>query len=396
MENKYVFTLNNIALEITGEYQYLGIKLRPSGSFSLAVQELSDKASRAWFGISNIILKNKRMEIDRIFSLFDSLVTPIATYGSPLWLPYNIPKKCFETKTSMISAWDIFKSEIINQKCAKMALSVKKTTSRLAVLGELGRYPIFIPSLAQSLNYKLSLFSRKYTNKLIGHAIAEMEGLKSNNCDSWLTRVCNIEKILNIPTNVFYNKSSGKKLLTILKNRFDSIFIQKINEVKKTSLDPFDHNKLRTYRTLKSSFTREPYIDLVRNRNQRCFLSRLRVGSHNLRVETGRHTRPITPFAQRTCLYCCHRPSSTGPSPQPASCPPAPTDTEFHFLVQCPMFDYDRNCLFKRFESSNFQFSLLTPEEKFKVLLCPVNATYAKLVNRFIKMMFRDRENVKK
>ena len=176
-----------------------------------------------------------------------------------------------------------------------------------------------------------------------------MEGLKSNNCDSWLTRVCNIEKILNIPPNVFYNKSSGKKLLTILKNRFDSIFIQKINEVKKTSLDPFDHNKLRTYRTLKSSFTREPYIDLVRNRNQRCFLSRLRVGSHNLRVETGRHTRPITPFAQRTCLYCCHRPSSTGPSPQPASCPPAPTDTEFHFLVQCPMFDYNRNCLFKRF-----------------------------------------------
>ena len=40
-------------MEITDEYQYLGLKLRPSGSFNLAVQELNDKASRARLGISN-------------------------------------------------------------------------------------------------------------------------------------------------------------------------------------------------------------------------------------------------------------------------------------------------------------------------------------------------------
>ena len=76
------------------------------------------------------------MQIDKIFSLFDSLVTPVATYGSPIWLPYSIPKKCFETRTNMINSWETFKSELINQKCARMALSVKKTTPRLAVLGD--------------------------------------------------------------------------------------------------------------------------------------------------------------------------------------------------------------------------------------------------------------------
>ena len=80
MDKKCNFTLGVKNIEITDEYQYLGIKLRPSGSFSLAVQELNDKACRAWFGISNIIFKNKRMEVDRIFSLFDSLVTPVATW----------------------------------------------------------------------------------------------------------------------------------------------------------------------------------------------------------------------------------------------------------------------------------------------------------------------------
>ena len=64
LDNKYTFTLNEKKVEIVDEYQYLGLKLRPSGSMGVAVQELHDKASRAWFGISNVVFKNKRMEVD--------------------------------------------------------------------------------------------------------------------------------------------------------------------------------------------------------------------------------------------------------------------------------------------------------------------------------------------
>ena len=66
MKNKFNFTLNGQHLEITDQYQYLGIKLRLSGGLNFAVQELHDKASRAWFGISNIIYKNKRMETNKV------------------------------------------------------------------------------------------------------------------------------------------------------------------------------------------------------------------------------------------------------------------------------------------------------------------------------------------
>ena len=51
MENRFEFYLSGEKLEITDENQYLGIKLKPSGRFSVAVQELKDKASWAWFGI---------------------------------------------------------------------------------------------------------------------------------------------------------------------------------------------------------------------------------------------------------------------------------------------------------------------------------------------------------
>ena len=127
-----------------------------------------------------------------------------------------------------------------------------------------------------------------------------------------------------------FNPRFVRRAVSLIRNALRSCgldrFLDKINETKLSDLDQLDHNKLRTYRTYKSSFTREPYIDLIRNRNQRCFLTRLRTGSHNLRVELGRHTKPITPFAQRTCLYCNLRPHVPGRAPQgPAA------GSNFHF-----------------------------------------------------------------
>ena len=67
LSDKFSFTLCGEKLEITNEYQYLGLKLRPSGSMQTAVQELHDKATRAWFGISHINYKHKRMEVAKFW-----------------------------------------------------------------------------------------------------------------------------------------------------------------------------------------------------------------------------------------------------------------------------------------------------------------------------------------
>ena len=397
LDNIFNFTLGSQYLDITDQYQYLGIKIKPSGSFTLAVQELNDKASRAWFGIANIVFKNKRMQLDRIFNLFDSLVTPVATYGSPVWLPYTIPIKSLETRAGLLDYWEKIKCETIHQKCARISLSVNKNTSRLAVLGELGRYPLLLQSLAQCLNYKLSLFSRKNSNKLIGNTLREMETLNKTHSDTWLNRVEKIENLFKIPRSLLFNKISGKRIIKILKSQFDVHFLNKINEVKLSNHDLLDHNKLRTYKTFKSSFTREPYLDLVRNRNQRCYLSRLRVSSHRLQIELGRHTRPVTPVEKRYCQYCSPPPPRTCSPPPPSSpgtlpaAPPA-IDTEYHFVIECPMLDIERNCLFTRLGNHNPNFATFSKTEQFKTLLCPTTAENTKLIHRFIKNMFAKRE----
>ena len=97
------------------------------------------------------------MEMSKVFGIFDSLVTPIATYACEFWLPYLIGKAGFTSPEKLVDTWETFGCEILNQKCSKMFLSVHSKSSRLAVLGELGRYPLFISALSQCLNYKLAL-----------------------------------------------------------------------------------------------------------------------------------------------------------------------------------------------------------------------------------------------
>ena len=208
-----------------------------------------------------------------------------------------------------------------------------------------------------------------------------------------------------------YKKGLGKITTSSLKSQFDRYWLDSVNMTKtQTNQDPSDHNKLRTYRTYKSSFTREPYIDLIRNRNQKSSLTRLRTGSHFLGVEKGRWSRPVTPLSQRTCAYCsppttsasCSPPpasTNTSPPPPPASSstsppPPGPVDDELHFVMKCTRFDDERKIAFEEMSSLVPTFSNMSEQQKFKIFLCPTQPQTTKLANRLFKKMFDLREKI--
>ena len=135
----------------------------------------------------------------------------------------------------------------------------RKKTSRLAVLGELGHYPLLMNSFIQTLKYKWSI-TLQDGNSLIRDALFEMESFVDSGQDCWLTRVRKIEQLFNIPSFNRYCKS--KIVDTSIKKRvrslFDRFWLDEVNLVKPDS-NGTNHNKLRFYSTLKSSFSREPY-----------------------------------------------------------------------------------------------------------------------------------------
>ena len=150
-----------------------------------------------------------------------------------------------------------------------------------------------------------------------------------------------------------------------------------MNEINKVKLDSnnLDRNKLRFYKTFKGTFSREPYLDMVNNRNQRVWLSRLRVSAHHLQIEVGRWSRPPVPPSERVCRYCSD----------------ASIDSEDHFLHDCVTFVLKQNCFFTKLDTVVPGFLQLSRQHKILTMLCPTSIQATKLVSKFIGILFKAR-----
>ena len=372
--NNFVFAAGGAQIEIVDNYQYLGIKLKPSGSMHLATNELFTKANRAWFAISNVLYQHKKLAVHKALQLFDGLIKPIFSYATEFWLPFMMTKKSFESQFNILKFWESFQPELLNQKVCRLLLSVHKRCSRLAVLGELGRYPVFIPALRHCLKYQYHINSIDNTS-LISVALSDMK--INPQIDCWLSRVEKIKTLLNIKRLSGSPERVGLMIDKIIKSKFDRFYLDEINQ-QKLDNDGQDHNKLRFYNKLKASFKIEPYIVQIRNRNQRQWLSRYRTSAHALRIESGRYTRPVTPILERKCRFC--KSDSI--------------DDEEHFILFCNIFKIKRQCFLSRLNVLNPKFELMSCEDRLKFILCPPTIDIAKCVSKFLGIMTITRNEI--
>ena len=245
-------------------------------------------------------------------------------------------------------------------------------------MGELGQYPLWNKALSLVLKYDWHL-SNKVSMESISHSVVtEMRGMDTRGVDCWLTRVNKVKSLLGLkqlPGHLTHN-SIGKSISKSLNNLYDRFWLDSINKVQKNGcICPRDHNKLRFYKKIKGSFSVEPYMELVHNRNQRSFLTRFRVSSHRLRVETGRWTVPKTAYENRICVYC-----SSGS-----------VDSELHCITQCQLTEQNRNSLYNIIGNIDNTFVNLSNEQKLAYLLCPVDSLRAKFCNKYLGLVVKTR-----
>ena len=72
------FTVGGRELPITNRYKYLGTMLSASGSFTAAMENLSDRAKKAYFAVRKVLNK-LNFEPKVSLKIFDSLIKPILT-----------------------------------------------------------------------------------------------------------------------------------------------------------------------------------------------------------------------------------------------------------------------------------------------------------------------------
>jgi hypothetical protein len=126
--------IGNNPVSITNEYTYLGLKLTTNTTFTVANQQLSDKAKHALYQIrKNIDFHCLRPKL--ACKIFDSVISPILLYNNDF------------------TKWDKTGIEKTHLKFCKLYLGVNRKASNIASRGELGRLPLIIPIFKRTLNY---------------------------------------------------------------------------------------------------------------------------------------------------------------------------------------------------------------------------------------------------
>ena len=121
-------------------YKYLGITFSSRLKWSQALKTLSLQSKRALIKINAIFGKCGDMPISIGLELFDKLVVPILLYGSEVW-------GC-EYRDEI---------ELVQRKYCKILLGVSSNTSNDVVLGEVGRFPLYVMYVIRCVKFWLKV-----------------------------------------------------------------------------------------------------------------------------------------------------------------------------------------------------------------------------------------------
>ena len=131
-----------------------------------------------------------------------------------------------------------------------------------------------------------------------------------------------------------------------------------------------------TFCLYKTQFCLENYVNFFA-RAYRSFFTKLRISSHSLMIERGRHFHPKIPADQRLCKLCSLD----------------EVEDEFHFMVKCTSYADLRAELLSNI-SEIYDISNMSDNDIFLLLMGFKDYDTSKLVIKFVKSAFESRVSV--
>ena len=329
------FYMNGVKLDMVREYKYLGFLITPSGEISTGLNDLRDRAFKAYMKMKNDLGPCFNQDISILLNLMDSLVKPILMYASDFWgclkLPKNNPVENFHLTM------------------CKQILGVQKQTTNIGVLLELGRTPLSICAA------KFSVKNWERIRLGVGNEIlidAYKEGVES--WDLSIKSLLESNGMLNfyIDDPLYEHPFIFKKLYQRLFDNFHEVSFGEINK---------DSSKLRTYALFKTESGLEKYLTDVENVALRQQVTKLRLSNHRLAIETGRHNGIDQSI--RFCEFC-----------------PNEVEDEAHFLFQCSVLNHLRSRYLEPITRDIIGFEFFPVEFKLKAVMSEVKYDTCKFI----------------
>jgi len=358
--NTHVFKFNNQIISIANEYKYVGtiISSRTIDIFKKNYGHLAEKAENALFALKSYI-KNSVGQLQPSLSLktFDSQISPIMEYASEIW---------FSNK-------EVHDLEQIHLKYLKNTLHVKKSSSTTAVYAECGRFPLIIKQKCQVIKYwqRILKLDQGHVLRKAYNSLLELHSLGQVN---WCSHVKSVLEETQLAV-AWDDQNLDKKTYNILKEKLYKTFMDNcMDSINNPDLNP----KLRTYKLFKDEFRLETYLLSMKNLNHSLALARFRISSHNLRIETGRYTRPNkTPPDQRVCLYCSSQ----------------AIEDEMHFLLKCSLYQPERHTLFCKIKQIFPETPSLPDADQFSAIMSCKNSIVIDALGKFVYTCLKKRSD---
>ena len=169
-------------------------------------------------------------------------------------------------------------------------------------------------------------------------------------------------------------KNARSSIKKQLKKDYIRNWLKARNNTSEGSREKFTHKEV------KFDYQLEDYLKNIRNPAHRISMTKLRLGVHSLRIQTGKYENrgaPI-PVDGRTCLVCNR----------------GYIEDERHFLMYCPGYDNIRNELHSLLSTHDVVFKSLNDEGKIRYLLTLENETTSKIVGKYTYLMFQKRKDI--
>ena len=331
--SSFKFNLNGANVDIVQSYCYLGIIFSSCGSFTRACEALTSKALKAFYKFKQI---HPNDNVTLALKLFDTLVTPIATYCGSIWGVLCTGKNL---DIYDINFYDKAPLERLNIKLCKYLLGVNKFSVNHAVRGELGRFPMLINVLGMCTKFNKRV-SALPDNNLMKKSCIELAN-SLNNQDlydkhdiekrSWQSRVNHLSQI-----------GLGEQSKLLIQNIYSCLWS---DLMKNQTCD----NKLRTYAKFKKEFELENYVITVPLYKRKMF-TKVRISSHSLAIEKGRHKK-VPNSTSIKCNFCAQTKDNCTCNTFKyhrlcINCDVV--EDEKHFLCHCPIYTDIRKDFYNR------------------------------------------------
>ena len=335
---KHNFTIGPHSIEHTNNYRYLGLIINSNGKFNLAVNDLREKARRAFYAIKRQIPVEIPIRI--WLKLFESVIEPIALYGSEVWGPLT---------NQEFNKWEKHPIETLHAEFCKSILKVHRCAIHNACRAELGQYPLITKIQKRAIKFWKHL---KSSDPHSHHYKAlQYQELSKDTCP--LTQL-----VLSLSSP---DPHTHTNTLLTPQDQYRKAPEIRINQIGKTIKQNYishwktqtkTQSKMQFYLALNRNYDLAPYLTLITDKNLRTTLTKYRLSEHSLAIEVGRHRQTWLPKENRLCPHCEQ----------------GTVETELHFLTQCTKYEDIRLNYFKKISEVLPEFLLASSEERLSYL----------------------------